>query len=107
MWLKVINSYGHSDMDLSPGEGEYKHSVADTEAACTGHMNTKKVYGDLRQAGFGYGPLLLKNIRTDDGKHSLGKVCWADTAFTMPHGYESEMLMHTATLDAYIQASGQ
>ena len=94
------------DMDLSLGGGEYKRFVADIEAACTGHMDADKVYGDLRQAGLGYGPLFrgLKNIRTDDGKHSFGEVYSADTASSMPHGYESEMLMHPATLDAYMHS---
>ena len=90
------------DMDLS--SGVYKGTIADIEAACTGHMDAEKVYEDLRQAGFGYGPLLrgLKNVRTDDGKHSYGEVYSADTASSMPHGYESEILMHPATLDACI-----
>lgn len=89
-----------SDMDLS--SGEYKRTVADIEAACTGHIDAEKVYEDLRQAGLGYGPLFrgLTRIRTEDGKHSSGEVYTADTASSMPHGYESEMLMHPATLDA-------
>lgn len=95
-----------SDMDLSSGEGEYKRTIADIEAACTGHMDAEKVYEDLRQAGFGYGPLFreLRNVRTDDGKHALGEVYSTDTASSMPHGYESEMLMHPATLDAFIHS---
>lgn len=90
------------DMDVSTGG--YEHTVADIAAACTEDMDAEKVYEDLRQAGFGYGPLFrgLKNIRTDKGKHSFGEVYTADTASSMPHGYESEMMMHPATLDACI-----
>ena len=91
------------DMDVSTGE--YERTIAGIEAACTGHMDADKVYEDLRQAGLDYGPQfrMLKNIRTDDGKHSFGEVYTADTASSMPHGYESEMMMHPATLDACIQ----
>ena len=91
-------------MDVFTGENE--RTIADTEAAYTGHIDAEKVYEDLRQAGFGYGPLFrgLKNIRTDDGKCSFGEVYTADTASSMPHGYESEMMMHPATLDACIHA---
>ena len=94
------------DMYLSPGEGEYKRTLADIEAACTGHMDAEKVYEILRQAGFDYGSLFrgLKNIRTDHGKHSFGEVYSADTASSMPYGYEGEMLMHPATLDACIHS---
>ena len=95
------------DMDLSSGEGEYKRTTANIEAACTGHMDAEKVYEDLRQAGFGYRPLSrgLKNTRIDDGKHAFGEVYSADTASSMPHGYESEMLMHPVTLDACIHSA--
>lgn len=94
------------DMDLSIGEGEYKRTIADIEAACTGHMDAEKVYEDLREAGLGYGPLFsrLMNIRTDNGKHSFGEVYSPETASSMPHCYESEMLMHPATLDACIHS---
>lgn len=70
-------------------------------------MDADKIYEDLREAGFGYGPLFkrLTNIRTDNGKHSLGEVYSPDTASSMPHGYESEMLMHPATLDACIHSA--
>lgn len=90
------------DMDVSGGDS--RPTIADIEAACTGQMDAEKIYENLRQAGFGYGPQFrgLKNVRTDDGKHSLGEVHTADTASSMPHGYESEMMMHPATLDACI-----
>ena len=90
------------DMDLSSREDE--RTIANIEAACTGHMDAENVYERLRQAGFDYGPLFkgLKNIRANNGKHSFGEVYTADTASSMPHEYESEILMHPATLDACI-----
>ena len=93
-------------IDMDVPTGEYERTIEDVEAACTRHMDAEKVYEDLRHAGFGYGPLFrgLKNIRTDDGQHSFGEVYTADTASSMPHGYESEMMMHPATLDAYIHS---
>ena len=92
------------DMDVSLGDS--KRTIADIEAACTGQMDAEKVYGELRQAGFDYGLQFrgLKNVRTDGGKHSLGEVYTADTASSMPHGYESDMMVHPATLDAFIHA---
>ena len=94
------------DMRLSSGEAEYKRTIADIEAACTGHMDAEKVYENLRQAGFDYGPLFrgLKNIRTDHAKRSFGEVYSANTASSMPYEYEGEMLMHPATLDACIHS---
>ena len=47
----------------------------------------------------------LTNIRTDDGKHAFGEVYSADTASSMPHGYENEMLMHPARFDACIHSA--
>ncbi len=92
------------DMDVSCGQS--KRTIAEIEAACTGHMEAEKVYENLRQAGFGYGPMFrgLQNIRVGDGKNSLGEVYSADTASSMPHGYESENMMHSATLDAFIHS---
>ena len=91
------------DMNLSLEDD--KRTIADIEAACTRHMDTEKFYEDLRQAELGYGLLFrgMKNIRADDGKHSFAEVYTADTASSMPHGYEGEMLMHPATLDNFLQ----
>ncbi|KAH8811665.1 putative polyketide synthase [Xylogone sp. PMI_703] len=81
-----------------------------TEAINTSGANfqkqdPKKVYEYLRSEGIHHGPIFqnLEEIRVGKNK-SLATVRIPDTASVMPYNYESDHIIHPATLDTILQA---
>ena len=79
--------------------------IARKEADCTTSLNCTKAYQALAKAGLQFGPA-FRNV--SDARvclnHSVCTVKVPDTASLMPYGYESELIVHPATLDACLHS---
>ena len=69
-------------------------------------IHPRDIYGSMRSVGIYHGPI-FQNIKTVKAVHkqSVTTFSVADTALTMPSGYEHAHVLHPTTLDSVFQAA--
>ncbi|KAH6664674.1 polyketide synthase [Halenospora varia] len=78
--------------------------MAGITSACTTDVKPSKMYEELEIAGAGYGETFqgLENCKADD-THAIADLIVPNTASTMPKEHETNMIIHPAFLDQFIQ----
>lgn len=74
--------------------------IRQIECACDTDVTSQRIYEDASKIGIEYGPCMtmLSDCRTGDG-NAMATVRVPDTATTMPHHFESPLIVHPALLD--------
>lgn len=75
----------------------------DFHRSCTGVVEPDNIFSSLRAVGINHGPLFqnIRSIRTGNNC-SVSSFSVADTARSMPYGFERPHVVHPTTLDAII-----
>ena len=69
-------------------------------------VEVDQFYESMRSLGIEYGPLFSNISRLACGNGvAKGEICVADTAASMPSGFQSRHIIHPSTLDALFQAA--
>lgn len=84
---------------LTPVSAIQDH-IRQIECACVTDVPSLRIYEDASKIGIEYGPCMtmLSDCRTGDG-NAMATVRVPDTATTMPHQFESPLIVHPALLD--------
>lgn len=100
--------------DVNPVDGsrqqtdlvnELTNQAASMRAACTIPVESKTLYENISEGLVHYGPLFqgLSNISVSADKQAMATVNVPDTKSCMPNEYETDCIVHPATLDLCCQ----
>ncbi|THD00081.1 hypothetical protein EYZ11_000406 [Aspergillus tanneri] len=84
---------------------ELSRQIFDIRASCTVPVDAAALYKNVENSGVDYGPIFrgLHDIAVSDNLQSMATVCVPDMKACMPLEYETECIIHPATLDHCIQ----
>lgn len=84
---------------------ELTNQAASMRAACTIPVDSQTLYENISEGLVHYGPLFqgLSNISVSADKKAMATVNVPDTKSCMPHEYETDCIIHPATLDLCCQ----
>ena len=106
--VSVQKDKGTNAVDGERQANQRKQALRDQaamiEESCTEVIDIEKMAANLKSVGIYYGPAFqsFAECRKTD-QYAFAEVELADTAATMPNGFEPELIMHPAHLDLVIQ----
>ncbi|KAF2702907.1 putative polyketide synthase [Pleomassaria siparia CBS 279.74] len=77
--------------------------VAETENACTRHVDVEQFYDDISALGLRYGPTFANVTAARASAHlCAARIAVPDTAAYMPKGFQHPVIVHPATIDSML-----
>jgi NADPH:quinone reductase-like Zn-dependent oxidoreductase/malonyl CoA-acyl carrier protein transacylase len=91
-----------NDVSLTQGQ-IFKREITSAEQQCSSDIEIRRFYDDIRQLGLDYGPSFARITAARASKDMcIAKMSIADTARTMPEGFEYPMTVHPSTFDSFL-----